>query len=161
LSGAFSAFSGSNKGDYKQNRLEDQITWYSEKAQHNKIRFRLCQVLILAAGSIIPIINVAGFGDTATRITSSIIGALIAIATGVTQLEKYQEKWILYRTTSELLKKEKYLFENSAGDYSKVEQDQKNKLLVERVEGSSQYIEHHKNKIKRIRMKNYKWQSRN
>jgi len=124
-----------SKNDYKQNRLEDQITWYSQKAQHNKIRFRLCQVMILVAGSIIPIINVAGFGDIATRITSSVIGALIVIATGVTQLEKYQENWMIYRTTSELLKKEKYFFENSAGEYSKIEEEDKKKLLVERVEG--------------------------
>jgi len=60
-----------NKDDYKQNSLEDQITRYSKKAQHNKIRFRLCQAIILIAGSIIPIINVAGFADMATRITSS------------------------------------------------------------------------------------------
>ena len=61
----------SNKNSYKHNRLEDQITWYSKKAQHNKIRFRLCQAIILVAGSTIPIINVAGFGDMATRITKS------------------------------------------------------------------------------------------
>jgi Protein of unknown function (DUF4231) len=126
----------SHKNSYKQNRLEDQITWYSKKAQHNKIRFRLCQAIILVAGSTIPIINVAGFGDMATRITSSVIGALIATATGVTQLEKYQENWIVYRTTSELLKKEKYFFENNAGDYSKIEEEEeKRKILVERVEG--------------------------
>jgi len=120
---------------YKKNRLEEQITWYSKKAQHNKTRFRLCQVIILVAGSVIPIINVAGFADLPTRITSSVIGAMIAIATGVTQLEKYQENWIIYRTTSELLKKEKYFFENGAGDYSKVKEEDKMKLLVERVEG--------------------------
>ena len=138
-----------NGSDYKLNRLEDQITWYSEKAQDNKVRFRLCQVIILAAGSIIPLINVAGFGDIATRITSSVIGAMIAIATGITQLEKYQENWIIYRTTSELLKKEKYFFENSAGVYSDIEEEEKKKLLVERVEGivsteTSKYFTIHK-----------------
>jgi len=30
-----------------------------------------------------------------------------------TQLEKYQENWILYRTSSELLKKEEYFYEYS------------------------------------------------
>jgi uncharacterized protein DUF4231 len=119
---------------YKQTRLEEEITWYSKKARDNKLRFRLCQVIILIAGTIIPVINLVGIGDV-TRITSSIIGATIAIATGITQLEKYQENWILYRTTTELLKKEKYFFENSAGEYSKLEEEEKNKLLVERVEG--------------------------
>jgi hypothetical protein len=124
----------SNKISYKQNRLEDQIKWYSQKAQHNKIMFRLCQVIVLVAGSTIPVINLAGF-DISTRIITSVIGATVAIATGVTQLGQYQENWIIYRTTSELLKKEKYFFENSAGDYSKIEEKEKKKLLVERVEG--------------------------
>jgi hypothetical protein len=127
--------SHSNENSYKENRLEDQINWYSHKAQHNKINFRLCQIIILVAGSIIPIINVVGFGDIATRIISSVVGAIIVIATGITQLEKYHENWIIYRTTSELLKKEKYFFENSAGEYYKIkEEGEKSKLLVERVE---------------------------
>jgi Protein of unknown function (DUF4231) len=49
-------------------------------------------------------------------------------------LEKYQENWILYRTSTELLKKEKFFFENSAGEYSNLGDKEKNKLLVERVE---------------------------
>jgi len=44
---------------------------------------------------------------------SSIIGGTIAVVTGITQLEKYQENWILYRTSSELLKKEEYFYEYS------------------------------------------------
>jgi hypothetical protein len=83
---------------------------------------------------IIPIINVAGIGDIQTRIISSILGGIIVVITGLTQLEKYQENWILYRTGAELLKKEKYFFENNAGEYSMVDAPGKDKLLVERVE---------------------------
>lgn len=50
------------------------------------------------------------------------------------RLEKYQENWILYRSSAELLKKEKYFFENNAGEYSNLNDIEKNKLLVERVE---------------------------
>lgn len=63
---------------------------------------------------------------------SSIIGGLIVVITGVTQLEKYQENWILYRTTTELLKKERYFYENNVGDYT--DEKERNKILVERVE---------------------------
>lgn len=48
----------------------------------------------------------------------------------VSQLEKYQQNWLLYRTTAEILKK--WLFKHSAGTYSKT--DDKNRILVERVE---------------------------
>jgi hypothetical protein len=118
---------------YKQERLQKQIEWHSKKARDNKIRFRLYQMITLIASAIIPIINIANNGDT-TRIISSIIGGIIVVVTGITQLEKYQENWILYRTSSELLKKEKYFFENSVGEYSNLDDPQKNKLLVERVE---------------------------
>ena len=74
----------------------------------------------------------AGVGDE-TRIISSIIGEIIVVVTGLTQLEKYQENWILYRTSAELLKKEKY-FENGVGEYSNLNDVDKNKLLIERVE---------------------------
>ena len=93
----------------------------------NKIKFRICQIIILVAGAIIPIINVANIGDS-QRIISSIIGGLIVVITGLTQLEKYQENWILYRTTTELLKKEKYFFENNVGDYSNPDEKEKQNI---------------------------------
>jgi uncharacterized protein YeeX (DUF496 family) len=125
--------------NYRQERLQKQINWHSKKARDNKRMFRLCQIITLVASAIIPIINVGSIVESnianyQTRIISSIISAIIAVITGFTQLEKYQENWILYRTSSELLKKEKYFFENSAGEYSNLDEKERNKLLVERVE---------------------------
>lgn len=119
---------------YKQDRLEEQIKWHSQKARYNKQKFRLYQIIILIASAIIPIVNVINFTDLPTRVSSSIMAGIIAVATGITQLEKYQENWILYRTSTELLKKEKYFFENNAGEYSNLSDVEKNKLLVERVD---------------------------
>ena len=93
---------------------------------------QLCDGLI--ASAIIPIINTANVADFQTRLISSVIGGVIVVITGLTQLEKYQENWILYRTNSELLKKEKYFFENNVGEYSNLDEEERNKLLVERVE---------------------------
>jgi hypothetical protein len=124
----------SEPSNYKEERLQKQIEWHSEKARQNKLKFRIYQIIILIASAIIPIINVSNIGDFQTRLISSIIGGIIVVITGLTQLEKYQENWILYRTNAELLKKEKYFFENSAGEYSKMEGLEKDKLLVERVE---------------------------
>ena len=93
---------------YKKERLDEQIQWHSKKARHNKLRFWLYQIVTLVSSAIIPITNVANIADFQTRIISSIIGGIIAVSTGITQLEKYQENWILYRTSAELLKKDKY-----------------------------------------------------
>ncbi|MGA9154018.1 MAG: DUF4231 domain-containing protein [Candidatus Nitrosopolaris sp.] len=90
--------------NYKEKRLEEQIQWHSKKTRQNKLRFRLCQIIILVASPIIPIINVAGIGDIQTRIISSILGGIIVVITGLTQLEKYQENWILLRKKNISLK---------------------------------------------------------
>jgi hypothetical protein len=124
----------SERTNYKETRLKEQIDWHSKKSRQNKLKFRLYQIVILIASAIIPIINVANIGDFQTPVISSIIGGIIVVITGLTQLEKYQENWILYRTSAELLKKEKYFFENNVGEYSKTDDSEKNKLLVERVE---------------------------
>jgi Protein of unknown function (DUF4231) len=124
----------SRDSDYKDWRLQEQIKWYSQKARHNKLRFRTYQIIIIIAGSIIPVVNVGGFTDLSTRIISSIIGGIILVAIGITLLEKYHENWILYRITAESLKKEKYYFEVGAGEYSDLGIIEKDKLLVKRVE---------------------------
>jgi hypothetical protein len=122
------------QSDYKLGRLQEQIDWHSKKARHNKRRYRISEIIILFVAAIIPLINVLGFADQQTRIVSSVLGATIAIVTGLTQLEKYQENWIIYRTTTELLKKEKYFYESEVGEYSDLDESKRKKLLVERVE---------------------------
>jgi hypothetical protein len=119
---------------YLEERVEDQLKWYGNKAVSNKNRFRFFQIITIIAGAIVPIVNVFNLGDLETRIISSILGGMIAIVTAITQLEKYQESWILYRTTHELLKKEKFLFKNNAGDYAKLSEEDQNRLFVERIE---------------------------
>jgi hypothetical protein len=132
-SSASTSSSVSPSSDYKTDRLEEQIKWHSSKARRNKRRFRMYEIIVIFAGAVIPIINVIGLEPT-TRVISSVLGGLIAIVAGISQLEKYQENWILYRTTSELLKKEKFYYENQVGEYSEPDELKRKKILVERVE---------------------------
>ena len=62
---------------------------------------------------------------------------------------KHQENWILFRTTQELLKREKALYLNNAGDYFGLTDQQKKRQLIERVEDlisaeTSKYFAFHK-----------------
>jgi hypothetical protein len=129
----------SSTEEYVRNRLDDQIKWYSEKSAFNKSRYRLFQVVIIIASGTIPILNltVTAFKDDAQHValfTSSILGSIITIITAFLQMEKYFDNWILYRTTAESLKREKILFQNNAGEYSNLNESEKNRILVERVE---------------------------
>jgi hypothetical protein len=120
--------------DYIKERLDDQLKWHGSKARENKKKFQMLQVIIIIVGALVPIVNSIGPAGDWLRIISSVLGGIIVIITSLIQLQKYQENWILYRTTAELLKKEKYLYLNSAGDYSGLEIKEKKRSLVERVE---------------------------
>jgi hypothetical protein len=123
---------------YISERLDEQISWYGKKSAYNKLRFRICQLIIIVASAVIPIINLGipltqGNPYHALGITA-ILGAIITIVTALSQLDTYFETWVLYRTTAEALKRERFLYLNSAADYSGLPGEAKNKLLVERVE---------------------------
>ena len=138
--------------DYLSERLEGQIKWYSAKARENRTRFHASQVSIIVAGALIPLISALGISvslQSYTGMISAILGGMIVIVTALIQMFKYQENWILYRTTSELLKKEKYYYLNDCGDYYDMSAQQKKTALVERIENlisseSSKYFTIHK-----------------
>jgi hypothetical protein len=71
------------------------------------------------------------------------------VITALMQLHKYQENWILFRSTQELLKREKFLYLNDAGDYTGLDPETKKRTLVERIESlisseTSKYFVLHK-----------------
>ena len=119
--------------DYIVQRLEDQISWYDDKAGWNQRWFRRLQVFIIVAGALVPFVS--GLGSTASVWDDAfvgVLGVLIAALTAVLGLYKFQENWVQYRTTAESLKREKYIFLAGVHPYSGGDAFE---LLVERVEG--------------------------
>ena len=125
-----------NVSDYIKKRLEKQLNWYDKKAKLNLHRYYEIQIVILGVIALIPIINVVGGYEMTIRIISSILGAIIIGATGILQLTKAQESWIIFRSTAETLKKEYNLYMLNAGDYSdpSLTDDKRDKLFIERSE---------------------------
>ena len=126
--------------DYIQNRVDNQIKWYSQKATFNKFRYRIIEIIIIVSGALIPIINSSAIfypkeaNYSNLVFTSSVLGFIVTIAVGLSQLEKYFETWNLYRTNAEVLKKEKFLYQNNAGQYAKITQEDRDILFVENIE---------------------------
>ena len=120
-------------------RLKPEIEWYEKKALSNIYLFHLCQVFIIIVGGTIPIINIFGFAGSTTDpgilIWSSVLLVTVTTLTGFLQLTEAHEVWILYRSTSESLRREYHLFSLDADGYTD-EKDpyDKNKLFIERVE---------------------------
>ncbi len=130
--------------EYIQKRVDNQIEWYENKAAFNKFRYRIIELIIIVSGALIPFINsIAIFYPNKDPqavpypyllFISSLLGFIITIVTGFSKMEKYFESWTLYRTNAEVLKKEKFLYQNNAGQYSKLPQEDRDKLFVENIE---------------------------
>ena len=99
-----------NEQEYIEQRLDEQQKWYSAKAQWNQTRYKRLRMLevIIAAG--IP------FATTLLALNSNLnylvafLAFIIAAASGLVALNRYQDIWLEYRITAEALKREKLLF---------------------------------------------------
>jgi hypothetical protein len=109
-------------------RLEDQIAWYDKKSGQNQRTFKQLKVLQLASAAGIPVLA----STSATPWVTGILGALIVALEGIQQLNQYQQNWVTYRSTCELLRHEKYLYLANAGPYTNPEQA--HALLADRIE---------------------------
>jgi Protein of unknown function (DUF4231) len=97
--------------------LNDRIKGFELAADTYKLRFRVFQVIVIVASGIIPIINLSDIATPATRFISSILGSLIVIVTGLTQMDKNHEMWILKASVEHALKHQKLLFVNGVKPY--------------------------------------------
>jgi len=110
-------------------RLEDQISWYDRTSGTNKRWYKWLKGVTMVSGVFVPVAAAVEWG----RPFAAGLGVVIVIAEGMQQLNQYQTNWISYRSTSESLKHEKYLFLAGSGPYAASEKPLA--LLAERVEG--------------------------
>ena len=106
--------------EYIEKRVNDQIQWYSKKSAINKNYHLSTRGLVIVFAALIPF--AAGFITEKTiqlNYVIAVLGVLTAIFTGLSELLKFQEKWIEYRITSEKLKHEKILFKTNSGPYNR------------------------------------------
>ena len=122
--------------EYWKGRYEGQIQWYERKSSHNKSRYQYVQLSVIILSAVTPLLIAMDFVfkefDTLQWI-SIFTSVSIAILAASLRIYKFQEHWVNYRTTAELLKKEQHLYEANTGGYDKVQD--KRALFVKRVEG--------------------------
>lgn len=115
-----------NQEEYIKERVMPQIKWHSDKAIFNK----RCYLCISCVSLIISII-VSATIKTHEGI-SFYLSLLIPLCTGVLGIFNFQNKWNIYRNTSELMKVELALFKTSTGIYS--DKQESFNLFVENIE---------------------------
>jgi len=120
------------KTEYLENRLEDQIAWYDDKAEWNQNWFKRLQVIVIVAGALVPFLSGLTPGEEVwSKVLVGSLGVMIAAFTAVLGLYKFQENWIQYRITCESLKREKHVFSAGVAPYAGTDAFD---LLVSRVE---------------------------
>lgn len=112
-------------------RLEDQISWYDKKSQAAQKAYKILKLTQVIATALIPLASISPV-PTPQQVTA-ILGLIVLVMEAAQQLNQYQQNWVSYRSTCEMLKHEKYLFLAGAGPYSGV--DRPVQLLADRIEG--------------------------
>ena len=125
----------STEFEYIKARLNEQQQWHSNKSRWNKNKYYLTEIITLVAGGLIPVVNVLLIiPDNSARIISAALGAIVVVGVGINKLYKFQENWINLRNVSETLKREKELHKFKAGEYETEDGNERNRILLERVE---------------------------
>lgn len=113
-------------------RLEEQINWYDYKSSQQKRYFNILKIVTIVAAATKPFLTTVPTEAKLSQTIAAALGAAIVVIEGIQQLYQLQANWILYRSTCESLRHEKYLFLGHAGSYA-VAQDA-HSLLAERIE---------------------------
>lgn len=109
-------------------RLEDQLKWYEGAAGRSQTWFRLLKFAQLVVAAAIPVAAALG----ASAAVAGVLGGVIVVLEGTQQLFHFQENWLRYRGSAEILRTEKHLYEAHAGPYAAAAQPLP--LLAERIE---------------------------
>lgn len=117
--------------EYIEQRLNDQISWYDRKSSANQRWFKGLRFTEIVAAATIPFLSGFAGNSFPIKITIGTLGLLVAVIASLLGLLHLQEHWIAYRTTAEVLRKEKFLFLTQTEPYDKGDAFH---LLVQRVE---------------------------
>ena len=136
---------------YIKTRLEDQIEWYGSKSTNYKKKYNALVIADIVLSAFIPCAALFITSFSVAKYVIAIMGSVVAIISGFLSTFQFQKKWIEYRTTSETLKHEKYLFEMDLEPYDTYD---KISILVRNVESLISkentnwafYIQKHNNK---------------
>lgn len=117
---------------YMSKRVDDQIEWYDNKSAYCQKMYKILQITEIILAALIPLLS-AYSENCAIAIVVGLFGSAIAITESISKLNKYHENWIEYRTTCELLRYQKYLYETHSSPYNQEEETIEN-LFVRNIE---------------------------
>jgi len=119
--------------EYVESRYKDQVAYYSRAASKNQKRYRTFQWILIVLSAATPVMAALDGKWVDLQIPVVIVSSAVAILTAGLKTFQYQELWVKYRTTNELLKPEIHYYNFEVGPYAEEGVD-KEMLFVSRVE---------------------------
>jgi hypothetical protein len=119
---------------YYEEHLNNQQSWYSSRATKYRNRHIALSVIILITGALISILQLFSANPGIAEYLTAFAGGIIVVAKGLEKLWSNEETWILYRKSSEAMKREMRYYINGAGPYREQNEKEAYLRLVERVE---------------------------
>ena len=104
--------------EYIKSRVTNQIDWYDKKSVSCQNKYKLTQTIEIVLAALIPLLSAYSKDCIFIAIIVGLLGSAIAIIESLTKLYKWHENWIEYRTTCELLRYQKHLFETKSAPYN-------------------------------------------
>lgn len=101
-----------------KSRVDHQIAYYDMQSGKSQNLFKKLTGLQIISGSLIPVI--AGFSSEVcfSEWITATLGVIVTCTTAFLALNKYQERWLNFRTTCESLLHLKHLFLTSSTPYN-------------------------------------------
>jgi hypothetical protein len=106
-----------NQEDYIEQRLENQIKWYSAKSATNQKKHKYWQVVKIVSALLITTLSIIVDKYREITIVIGVLAAFIVFIESFVKIFNYEKLWLQYRTTSERLKREKLLFQTKSKPY--------------------------------------------
>lgn len=110
--------------EYIEQRLDDQIQWYDNKSGRSQKWYKRLRIVEIICAASIPflfglaeLVGNAWFWADIFRGLAALVGVFVAISSGILGLYKFQDNWMAYRTTCEMLRHEKYFYQTRCGPY--------------------------------------------
>lgn len=120
--------------EYMKERVDNQIEYFDEESIKNrKYYFSLSKAKIIVS-ALITFISLVFGEKTFVSIIIGLLSSLVTVTESIMNLKQYDEKWMIYRLTNEALKREKYLYEMSAGCYENLHNNLKNIKFTRNIE---------------------------
>jgi hypothetical protein len=120
--------------NYIDERLDQYVEWYDGKAVKMKKRYLNMRAITVIGGAIVPVL--LNIKLPYLNYFTTIISLLVVILVSLESVYHYREQWKNYRSTEQIINREKVYFLTKEGLYKNLDKEKAFILLVEQVEST-------------------------